>query len=100
MTRSEAAIFGVRPEAMPAWLSLSRTLEQMTDEGRQPVCVQNPEQWTSDALPEARAEAVEACGYCPAQSTCRAFAIANKEQAGVWGGDDYTPLPRGRRDAA
>lgn len=99
MTRSVAP-FGIRPEAMPAWISLGIALEDMEDRGQTVVCHQRPDQWTSDASEPDRKDAAEACGYCPARSACHAFALANREPAGVWGGHDLTPIPKTTRRAA
>lgn len=87
-----APVFGIRPEAMPAWVSLAKALDDMTDQGRAPVCKQHPDQWSEDATPEARAEASESCAYCPALRACAAFADINRERSGVWGGIDRTPV--------
>jgi hypothetical protein len=65
-----------------------------------PVCQQRPEQWSSDATATARQDAAAACGFCPAQPACLAYALAQSEPAGVWGGRDFTPTTRRRKDTA
>ena len=77
------------------WIALCTALERMADKGRRPICEQRPDMW-QDARPDARMDAAEACGFCPAMASCRAFAQANDERFGVWGGHDFTPLARGR----
>lgn len=97
---SRASAFGIRPEAVNAYLALGHALQPLTDNGRQPVCNTRPEQWTADATPAARQDAAEACTFCPAQTACLAYAIAQGEPQGVWGGRDFTPTTRKRKDAA
>lgn len=87
-------LLGIPFDALPAWLALSTALERLADEGRVPVCAQRPEQWSSDAKRTARADAAEACGYCPVLHPCAAYADAAGEQHGVWGSVDRTPLAR------
>ncbi|RYB90836.1 hypothetical protein EUA06_11205 [Nocardioides glacieisoli] len=95
-----AASFGVRPEAVNAFLALADVLNRMGDDNRRAVCEQRPEQWSSDATPPARQDAAAACGFCPAQPACLAFALAQREPAGVWGGQDFTPIPKRKESAA
>ena len=93
MSRALASL-GVRPEAVNAFLALADVLDRMTDNGRRPVCEQRPEQWSSDVAQPSRQDAAAACGYCPAQPACLAFALAQREPAGVWGGRDMTPTTK------
>lgn len=95
-----AATFGIHPDAVPAWLSLAIALDRMADAGRLPVCKQRPDQWSSDVPEHARKDAAEACHYCPAKSACHAFALANREKSGVWGGHDFTPITTTRKAVA
>lgn len=95
-----AYTFGVRPEAVNAFLALADVLNRMGDDNRRAVCEQRPDQWSSDATPSARQDAAAACGFCPAQPACLAFALAQREPAGVWGGRDFTPTTRRRKDTA
>lgn len=97
---SRNAVFGIRPEALPAWVSLGLALDDMADQGQTPICRQRPHQWTEDAPEHARKDAAEACNFCPARNACGAFADANHERSGVWGGADYTPLTKKRKAAA
>jgi hypothetical protein len=98
MTR--AAVFGIRFDAVNAYQALDDALDRMADEGRRPVCQQRPEQWSSDATTPARQDAAAACGFCPAQPACLAYALAQGETAGVWGGRDFTPTTRKRKESA
>lgn len=93
------AAFGIHPDAVNAWLALADALDRLTDDGRRPVCESRPDQWSGDATPSARADAAEACTYCPVMAACRAFAEANHEPQGVFGGRDFT-RGRSRRAAA
>lgn len=95
-----AAAFGIRLEAVNAFQALADALNRMGDHGRRPVCEQRPEQWSSDATTPARQDAAAACGFCPAQPACLAYAIAQRESAGVWGGQDFTPTPKRKESAA
>jgi hypothetical protein len=92
--------FGVRPEAVNAFLALADVLTRMGDDGRRAVCEQRPEQWSSDVPTPSRQDAAAACGYCPAQPACLAYALAQREPAGVWGGRDFTPTTKRKESAA
>jgi hypothetical protein len=95
-----ASSFGVRPEAVNAFLALADVLDRMGDDGRRAVCEQRPDQWSSDATAPERQDAAAACGFCPAQPACLAYALAQREPAGVWGGRDFTPTTRKRKESA
>lgn len=95
-----ASSFGVRPEAADAFQALAGVLFRMDDDGRRPVCEQRPDQWSSDATSPARQDAAAACGFCPAQPACLAYALAQREPAGVWGGQDFTSTPKRKEKAA
>jgi hypothetical protein len=97
---SRAAAFGIRPEAESAFRALAEVLDRMGDDGRRAVCEQRPDQWSSDATSPERQDAAAACGFCPAQPACLAYALAQGEPAGVWGGRDFTPTTRRRKDPA
>lgn len=99
MSRGLASL-GVRPEAEQAFLALGDALNRMGDDGRRPVCEQRPEQWSSDASLPARQDAAAACGFCPAQPACLAYALAQREPAGVWGGQDFTATTKRKEKAA
>lgn len=99
MTRHLASL-GVRREAVNAFLALAEVLTRMGDDGRRPVCEQHPEQWSSDATTPSRQDAAAACGFCPARPACLAFALAQREPAGVWGGQDFTPTSKRKEKAA
>jgi hypothetical protein len=92
-----SALLGIRPAALPAWLALCAVLDRLADDGRSPVCVQRPGQWSSDAKPADRQDAAEACTFCPALALCAAYADAADERHGVWGGIDRTARPVTRR---
>lgn len=95
-----ATAFGIKAEAVNAFLALADSLQRLTDDGRKPVCHARPEQWTGDATPTARQDAAEACTFCPVQPACLAYALAQNEPQGVWGGRDFTPTTRRRKDNA
>lgn len=95
-----ATVFGIKPEAVTAFLALADVLDRMADDGREPVCKQRPDQWSSDASAPARQDAAAACAFCPAQPACLAYAVAQGEPAGVWGGRDVTPRATRRKGAA
>jgi hypothetical protein len=95
-----ASSFGIKPQAVNAFLALAESLDRMADDGREPVCMQRPNQWSSDATTPARQDAAAACDFCPAQPACLAYALAQSEPAGVWGGRDFTPKTRRKENAA
>lgn len=97
---SRAAVFGIRFDAVNAYQALDDALDRMSDDGRRPVCQQRPNQWSSDATAPERQDAAAACGFCPAQAACLAYALAQGETAGVWGGRDFTSTTRSRKGAA
>lgn len=97
---SRPSAFGIRPEAENAFRALADVLNRMGDDGRRAVCQQRPDQWSSDATTAAQQDAAAACGFCPAQAACLAYAIAQGETAGVWGGRDFTPTTRKRKESA
>lgn len=92
--------FGIRDEAIPAWLSLSNALDRMADDGRRPVCANNPDDWDHDAPLATRREAAEACQWCPALGPCGRFAEANRERTGIWAGVDRAGRPTTRKRVA
>lgn len=102
MTRTKAAlgVFGIRPEAVRAWLTLGAVLDHMDTQGQTPVCTANPDDWSADARPDVRAEAAQACAWCPAQAACHAFATANAERYGVYGGRDFTHTTKTKKEPA
>lgn len=83
--------FGIRPSAAADWLRLHQAL---ADADRPAPCISLPDAWWSndDELTE---QAAHLCGRCPVLAQCDAFATANRETAGIWGGRDRTPT-RGR----
>lgn len=87
---TSAVTLGITFDALSAWAALGDALDRLADDGRAPVCASRPDQWSSDARPSARADAAEACRYCPIRSACDAFATTNFETHGVWGGTDRT----------
>lgn len=82
-----AAGLRVRLTAMDRWESLSRALTEHV-----PPCQGRPE-WTADD-PEQREWAAHHCHPCPVSTKCGQFAVANKEQFGVWAGIDRTKHTR------
>jgi len=83
--------FGIRPSAAADWLRLHQAL---ADADRPAPCTSLPDVWWSDD-PELLEQAANLCGRCPVLAECDAFATANKETAGVWGGRSRVPT-RGR----
>lgn len=78
--------------AWAEWLVLSAALAAL--EPLVPVCVDEPEAWWAPGTSRAvQAEAVEWCQLCPVRVECLAYAVAAREQEGVWGGT--TPGDRG-----
>ena len=45
-----------------------------------------PEQIEGTPTMESPSPALTACGMCPVMAECRAYALANDERLGVWGG--------------
>lgn len=83
----------IRPEALPAWHSLSALLIDLADEGRGTPCQRDPEPFTSEQHRDRR-EASNVCETCPAREPCATFAALNLEPFGVWGGRDHGPRTR------
>jgi hypothetical protein len=72
----------VREGARDAW----RALRDATA-GLYVPCAAEPDGWYPDEQDRKRiARAVEQCLTCPALSACRAYALANDERFGIWGG--------------
>jgi hypothetical protein len=92
----DSASFGIRPEAVKAWISLTYALRDLEDHGHPPVC-QGPDRdyWFSDSRDE-RAEAAAACrlSQCPVLPLCDRFATENRERLGVWAGISRDPRDR------
>ena len=78
-----ALLRGVRPSASAAWAALDLALA-----GVDPPCKGEPE-WCSDD-PGDREAAAHLCQPCPVLALCGAYATANQESFGVWGGRDRT----------
>lgn len=89
----------IKPTALHAWHALCGALDQLDAEGRPTFCRTDPAPFTSDEH-EQRAEAVTACGACPAAAACRRFADDNAEPAHVWGGIDRSPRTYTRKAVA
>lgn len=87
------SIAHVHPDAVPAWQDLARLLARLTDAGVQVPCQVDPDPFTSENYRD-RAEAAQACRWCPALDTCRRFAESNAESWHVWAGVDLTARTR------
>lgn len=90
-----AARPGVRSEAVGAWRALQAAVAAA------PVllpCQADRPPFFGATLEEVRA-AAEACAWCPARVECLAFATANRERHGVWGGREFGRTAR-QREAA
>lgn len=75
----------VPASALRAWDRLCEALDGYT-----PGCASRPDEWFDGDLEAA----AEACGYCPAQAECLAFATAASERFGIWGGRQF-PVTEG-----
>lgn len=75
-------VVSVRKSAFDAW---GRLQAAMRDASGPVPCTSRPELWTSDQEAD-RHLAAQLCARCPVLSECAAFAIANDERFGVWGG--------------
>lgn len=73
--------FGVRPDALAEWEALQHALRDT----RTPCMGPDSALWTSDRRGDRKA-AARRCGPCAALGVCAAFATANHETHGVWGG--------------
>lgn len=71
--------------ARDAGEALASVLLQLADSGAITPCQADPAAYYADHQTEL-AEAIEACGRCPALLPCRRFADVNDERHGVWGG--------------
>lgn len=74
----------VPPEAARQWAQLSVALAELPES---PACAAEPEAWQRGGP-----RVVELCASCPVQTECAAYAIAGRENFGVWGG--LTPAER------
>ncbi len=81
---------GLRMSAVPQWQEFQIQLLHTS------VPCSGDEMWTSDDALE-RQEAAQRCSECPLLEPCRAFAVENREEHGIWGGKDFTVQ---RRNAA
>jgi hypothetical protein len=77
---------GLRPVAVRAWHALVDALLELHSEGARTPCHDEPAFLSNDGLD--RLMAAKACRHCPVRIPCDAFAEANQEPAGVWGGRD------------
>jgi hypothetical protein len=73
----------VRRGAQAAWQALKDAMQD-----QQLPCASSPDSWfpETDHDREHAAQAVKLCGACPVREECRAFAVANRESFGIWGG--------------
>ena len=83
----------IHKEAIPAWHALNGRLTDLADNGAQLPCWTRGDLFVSEE-PTERREAAEWCETCPALVACSAFADANRETFGTWGGRDRTPRPK------
>lgn len=74
----------IAASALPAWQRLQAALR-----AAKTVPCADRDEWTS-ADPEVREWAAWHCAGCDVIAECAAFASANRETAGVWGGVDRT----------
>jgi hypothetical protein len=72
----------VRRGAQAPWQALRDAAQD-----QQLPCAADPDSWFPDETDhEHSAQAIKLCGACPVTEECRAFAIANRERHGIWGG--------------
>lgn len=88
MTKS--ATPSVPAAARPAWLALGAASARLAHGGHRPPCARDPRMWDTDADAASRAEAAEACNWCPLIHPCRVYADHAGEVWHVWGGRDRT----------
>ncbi len=74
----------VRRAALPDWHALQEAIAE-----RGPTPCAGRDEWTSDDW-RVRRYAAAHCAGCPVLTECAAFAVANRETRGVWGGTDRT----------
>lgn len=79
-------------------VKLWRDLNEALDAIGEPACRQNPNLFDLDLYPDQQTKryaehtAKELCSQCPAKNPCALYAIANNEEAMIWGG--LTPAER------
>lgn len=80
---------------------LDTALADLTRAGIKTPCQTNPAPWLSEVRKE-RAQAAEACQWCPILTECATYATTAEERWLVWGGADYhgKTYPRKRGAAA
>lgn len=81
---------GIHKEAIGAWIKLS----EAQDEHESYPCKDNPYFYTDFQDQNAEhivtgEEAEQLCYGCPIIYQCYQFAIANKEEYGIWGGVNF-----------
>lgn len=81
---------GMRPRAVAAWRDLCHALDAALLDGIALPCQQDPDGFVCED-PGVRFVAARACADCPVRRPCDAFATANAERVGVWGGVDRDP---------
>lgn len=84
--------FGIKADAEAPMLALLTALRDQNDDGRRTPCEVDPDPFTSENKAD-RAEAAEACQWCPVRVRCLRMAVANGEKAHVWAGHDFNTKP-------
>ena len=82
------APLGIKPDAVPAWRTLSEALDKLADAGRPVACTKYAAAFFSDNADDREA-ASGLCSRCPIVALCASFAIANDERNGIWAGVDF-----------
>lgn len=85
----------VRAHGLPAWVRLAVAVAKADDDGRPLPCQHDRDLHYDDDRTE---QAIDACLRCPVIALCDEFAIANREQWGVWGGRDRNPKRNPKRE--
>ena len=81
---------GIRREAISAWVKLS----EKQDEFESYPCKDNPYFYTdfsdqNEQIVILGEDAEQLCHGCPLIKECYEFAVANKEEYGIWGGINF-----------
>ena len=98
--RATAALTGVHPDALNAWLSLDDALDRSPTTAKRPSASNAPTSGapTRPSLP--REDAAEACDFCPVRNACEPSPTPTANRPASGAGTDCTPIPRTRKAAA
>ncbi|MGY1633055.1 WhiB family transcriptional regulator [Geodermatophilus sp. SYSU D01186] len=94
------AAYAIPKRALDEWLRLAAELEEA---GTVPCRTSDPEAWWPDPKQmddDMTQEAIADCYRCPVREACAAYAIAARENDGIWGGLLPAERQQSRRAAA